>query len=47
VRTAVKRKIPLLLLFVPVAITTIVFSFVVYGKYAAEEGASSIAACAA
>lgn len=42
VRTAVKAKIPLLLLFVPVAITTVVFSFVVYGKYAAEEGASAM-----
>lgn len=36
VRTATKKKLPLLLLYVPVAITTIVFSFVVYGKYAAQ-----------
>lgn len=37
VRTASKRKLPLLLLFIPVAITTIVYSFIVYGKYAAED----------
>ena len=42
VRTATKRKIPLLLLYVPVAIATVVYSFVVYGKYAAMEGADSI-----
>jgi hypothetical protein len=37
VRTGTKKKLPLLLLFIPVAITTIVYSFIVYGKYAAED----------
>ncbi len=36
VRVAVKRKLPLLLLYAPSAITTIVFSFVVYGKFTLE-----------
>ena len=35
VRTAAKRRLPLLLLYAPPAIATIVFSFVVYGTYAA------------
>jgi len=42
VHTATKKKIPLLLLYVPVAIATIVYSFVVYGKYAATDRANSI-----
>ena len=42
VRVACKPKIPLLLLFVPVGITTIVYSFVVYGKYAADDLTQSI-----
>ena len=37
VRTATKRKIPLLLLYGPVAIGTVVFAFIVYGKYAAQD----------
>lgn len=37
VRTSVKKKLPLLILYAPVVITTIVYSFVVYGKYAMED----------
>jgi hypothetical protein len=37
VRTALKSKLPLALCFVPVAITTVVYSFLVYGKYAVED----------
>lgn len=42
VRTSLKKKIPLLLLFAPVVMGTIVFSFVVYGKYAMEEQTMSV-----
>lgn len=36
VRTATKRRLPLLILYAPPAIATIIFSFLVYGTYAAE-----------
>ena len=36
VRTAAKRRLPLLLLYAPPAIATIIFSFVIYGTYAAS-----------
>ena len=42
VRVATKKKLPLLLLYAPVAITTIIYCFVVYGKYAAEDVAGTI-----
>jgi ABC-type transport system involved in multi-copper enzyme maturation permease subunit len=42
VRVGVKKKLPLLLLYTPVVITTIVYSFVVYGKYAAEDVAATM-----
>ncbi len=35
-RVAVKKKLPLVLLYAPSAISTIVFSFIVYGKFALE-----------
>lgn len=35
-RAQCKRKIPLLLLFAPPAIGTVIFSFIVYSRYAAE-----------
>ena len=41
IRTALKKKIPMLILFVPPAIATVVFCFIVYGKYAVEEGAAN------
>ena len=37
IRTAMKKKIPLLLLFLPPFIATVVFCFIVYGKYAAAD----------
>jgi len=42
VRIGVKKKLPLLLLYAPVVITTIVYSFIVYGKYAAEDFADTV-----
>lgn len=42
VRTATKRKLPLLLLFGVPAIATVVFSFVVYAKYTAEAAMGSM-----
>lgn len=36
VRVATKRKLPLLLFYAPPAICTVVFSFLVYGAYAAQ-----------
>ncbi|MEM7305526.1 MAG: ABC transporter permease subunit [Planctomycetota bacterium] len=42
VRTATKKKIPLLVLYAVPTIATIVYSFVVYAKYAAEDMAVSI-----
>lgn len=41
VRVALKRKLPLLLLFVPPWISAIVFSFVVYTKFTLEQGLGS------
>jgi ABC-2 type transport system permease protein len=40
IRTATKRKLPLLL-FAPPAIATTIFSFVVYARFALESGASA------
>ena len=37
IRIAAKRRIPLLLLYAPPVITTVIFSFIVYGKYAAQD----------
>jgi ABC-type transport system involved in multi-copper enzyme maturation permease subunit len=37
-RVAVKKKLPLLLLYAPPTITCIVFSFIVYGKFSLESG---------
>jgi ABC-type transport system involved in multi-copper enzyme maturation permease subunit len=37
IRVASKRKIPLLLLYAVPLIATVIFSFIVYGKFAAEE----------
>ena len=42
VRTSLKKKIPLLLLFAPVVMGSIVYSFIVYGKYAMEEQTMSV-----
>lgn len=36
IRTATKRRLPLLLFYAPPAIATVIFSFLVYGTYAAE-----------
>ena len=38
IRTATKKKLPLLLLYGPPAIATVVFSFIIYGTYIAEQG---------
>lgn len=40
IRTAAKRKLPMLLLFAPPAIATVIFSFVVYLKFAVAAGAT-------
>jgi hypothetical protein len=42
VHTATKRKVPLLLFYAAPAIATVVYSFLVYGKYAAEDVSKSI-----
>ena len=42
IRTAAKKRLPLLLLYAPPAIATIVFSFIVYGTYAAESLLESV-----
>lgn len=39
IKTATKKKLPLLLLFAPLAIATVIFSFVVYTGLALEAGA--------
>lgn len=38
IRTALKRKLPLLLLFAPLGIATVIFSFVVYAGFAMGQG---------
>lgn len=38
VRVAARRKLPLLLLYAPAAICTVIFSFLVYAAYLAESG---------
>ena len=40
-RNALKRKLPLLL-FVPPAIATVIFSFVVYAKFVLESGGNPV-----
>ncbi len=42
VRTSLKKKIPMLLLFIPPAIATVVFCFIIHGKYLAEGQSTSI-----
>lgn len=37
-KTAVKRKLPLVLFFAPIAIATVIFSFTVYAGFAIDEG---------
>jgi len=42
IRIGLRPKLPLLLLYTPPAIATVVFSFLVYGRYAAEAGVDAI-----
>lgn len=38
IRTATKRKLPLVILYAPIAIGTVIFSFVVYARFALKSG---------
>src|ERR1700754_187651 len=39
IKTALKRKLPLVVLLAPVAIATVIFAFVVYTRFALQAGA--------
>ena len=39
-KTAVKKKLPLVLFFAPIAIATVIFSFTVYAGFAIDEGST-------
>ncbi|MEO6595636.1 MAG: hypothetical protein ABIP94_12860 [Planctomycetota bacterium] len=39
IKTALKRKLPLVILLAPIAIATVIFAFVVYTRFALEAGA--------
>lgn len=42
IRVGTKRKLPMLLLYAPVAIATVIFSFLTYSRFAAEAGIDAI-----
>lgn len=43
IRTATKRKLPMLVLLAPPGIATVIFSFVVYARFAVESGVNPVA----